>query len=482
MLRVPGKKWGKSHYGAAYSGRATLSIHESRQIFSVSTYTRIVIDAEGADLVRDRRAQVQAHASSGQVLTVIGQGYVGLPLAMLAVEAGYSVVGVDLDTSRVEQLRQGKSYVDDVEAPQLQAALESGRYRATSDYSAASGFDTAVITVPTPLRDRSPDLSFVTSAARELAPYVSPASLVVLESTTYPGTTEDVLQPILQDGSGLIAGADFALGYSPERVDPGNTTWTLAATPKVVSGVNDASLVAITEFYGKLVSDVVPVSSTRAAELTKLLENTFRHVNIALVNEFAIFARELGIDIWEVVRAASSKPFGFMPFQPGPGVGGHCLPIDPTYLSWHVQQATGRRFRLIELANDINEQMPDYVVQRVTQCLNRLGRPVRDSIILVLGLAYKRNSSDAREAPASRVVRSLASLGAQVRAVDAHVPSSYLASESHRMRLTSAAVRAADVVVILTDHDDIDYQLVQRDARWILDCRGRMSGLNVEML
>jgi UDP-N-acetyl-D-glucosamine dehydrogenase len=433
---------------------------------------------ESATSPRDRSARVDGE----QLVTVIGQGYVGLPLAILAAETGHRVVGIDHDAARVDQLQRGESYVDDVEASRLQAALESGRYRATSDYSSASGFEAAVITVPTPLRNRSPDLSFVTSAARELAPYISPGSLVVLESTTYPGTTEEILRPILENGSGLNADTDFTLGYSPERVDPGNTTWTLAATPKVVSGINDASRLAVTEFYGKLVSDVVPVSSTRAAELTKLLENTFRHVNIALANEFAIFARELGIDIWEVVSAASSKPFGFIPFKPGPGVGGHCLPIDPTYLSWHVQQATGRRFRLIELANDINEQMPDYVVQRVTQGLNRLGRPVRDSVILILGLAYKKNSSDARESPAGRVVRSLASLGAQVRAVDARVPASYLASESSRVSLTPTVVQAADVVVVLTDHDDFDYHLVQREARWILDCRGRMSGINVEIL
>ena len=365
-------------------------------------------------------------------LAVIGQGYVGLNLAMVAVEAGYGVVGVDLDRSRVERLRRGESYVDDVDDTRLRAALGTGRFTATTDYADAAGFSVAVITVPTPLRDRSPDLSFVTDAARGLAPYVTRDSLVVLESTTYPGTTEDLLRPILEEYSGLTAGVDFALGYSPERVDPGNTTWTLAATPKVVAGIDDASLAAVREFYGKLVADVVPVSSTRAAELTKLLENTFRHVNIALVNEFAMFARELGVDVWEVVRAASTKPFGFMPFYPGPGVGGHCLPIDPTYLSWHAQQATGRRFRLVELANDINEHMPDHVVQRVMHGLNRRGRPVRGSTILLLGLAYKKNSSDVRESPATRVARSLISLGARVGAVDGHVPADHLAEEAPR--------------------------------------------------
>jgi UDP-N-acetyl-D-glucosamine dehydrogenase len=417
-----------------------------------------------------------------QRLAVIGQGYVGLPLAMLAAEAGYEVVGVDLDRSRVDRLRRGDSYVDDVDDAQLCDALESGRYTASADYADVAGFTVALITVPTPLRDRSPDLSFVTSAASELASYVTRGSIVVLESTTYPGTTDDLLRPILEQGSGLRAGADFALGYSPERVDPGNPIWTLAVTPKVVAGFDAASLDAVREFYGKLVSDVVPVSSTRAAETTKLLENTFRHVNIALVNEFAIFAHELGVDVWEVVRAASTKPFGFLPFQPGPGVGGHCLPIDPTYLSWHVERATGRRFRFVDLANDINDHMPDHVVQRITQGLNRLGRPVRGSTILLLGLSYKKNSSDARESPATRIVQLLGALGARVSAFDDRVPAEHLAQQACRVQLNAEALNKADAVVLLTDHDDVDYRLVEREARWILDCRNRLSGVNVEFL
>jgi len=415
-------------------------------------------------------------------LAVIGQGYVGLPFSMLAVEAGWRVVGIDLDKSRVGRLQRGESYVDDVDRDRLRAALGSGRYIASADYADVSGFAVAVITVPTPLRDRIPDLSFVKSAAHSLARYLGPDTLVVLESTTYPGTTDDLLRPILERGSGLKAGRDFALGYSPERVDPGNTTWPLSATPKVVAGFDSSSLDAVREFYGKLVADVVPVSSTRAAELTKLLENTFRHVNIALVNEFAILARELGIDVWEVTRAASSKPFGFMPFRPGPGVGGHCLPIDPTYLTWHIQSATGRRFRLVELANDINEHMPDYVIQRITEGLNRLGLPVHGSTILLLGLAYKRNTSDARESPATRIARLLTSLGAKISAIDGHVPAEHLAEEVGRPTLGPQVVRGADAVVLLTDHDNVDYPVVQRHARWVLDCCNRMSGPNVEHL
>jgi UDP-N-acetyl-D-glucosamine dehydrogenase len=417
-----------------------------------------------------------------QRLAVIGQGYVGLPLSMLAVEAGYQVIGVDADLGKVERLRHCDSYVDDVSDDQLRAATLSGRFTATEDYADIAGFDIAVITVPTPLRDRSPDLSFVVSAANSIGGYLSRGSLVVLESTTFPGTTEDIVRPELERASGLAAGPDFSLAYSPERVDPGNTTWTMSSTPKVVAGLDATALRAVSEFYGKLVSDVVPVSSPRTAELTKLLENTFRHVNIALVNEFAIFAQELGISMWEVVTAASTKPFGFMPFYPGPGVGGHCLPIDPTYLSWHVQQATGRRFRLIELANDINEQMPDYVVRRVSQGLNQLGKPVRGARIVALGVAYKKNSSDVRESPARQIVQLLTGLGAQVQAVDAHVPVQQVPADAGQAPLTADALRAADAVVILTDHDDVDYDLVAREARWVLDCRNRIAGPNVEVL
>jgi UDP-N-acetyl-D-glucosamine dehydrogenase len=417
-----------------------------------------------------------------QRVAVIGQGYVGLPLAMAAVDAGYDVIGIDADKARIDRLLAGKSYVEDVADARLRAAISSSRFAASDDYARAADFDVAVITVPTPLRNRSPDLSFVIDAARRLADYLRRGSLVILESTTYPGTTEDLLRPILEEGSGLTVGADFLLGYSPERVDPGNADWTLSATPKVVAGIDDVSLAAARDFYGKLVAEVVPVSCLRAAELTKLLENTFRHVNIALANEFGIFARELGIDVREVIRAASTKPFGFMPFYPGPGVGGHCIPIDPNYLSWHVQQATGRRFRFVELANDINDQMPEYVVQRITQGLNRLGKPALGSRILMLGLAYKKNSSDARESPAIRVAELLTALGSHVDAIDMHVPIDQAFGEVRRLPMTAEVVRDADAVVLLADHDDLDYELVEREARWVLDCRDRLHGANVESL
>ena len=413
---------------------------------------------------------------------VVGLGYVGLPLALRAVEVGHDVTGVDVSSVRVAALHDGRSYVDDVSDEALAGASATGRWRATDQYEALDAFDVAVITVPTPLRDRSPDLSYVEDAAHSLAAHLTAGALVVLESTTYPGTTEDIVVPLLEKGSGLRAGEDFLVGYSPERIDPGNTVFTLETTPKVVAGIDEASCERTAEFYGAIVKDVVPVSTTRTAELTKLLENTFRHVNIALVNEMAIFCRELDVDIWEVIEAASSKPFGFMPFRPGPGVGGHCLPIDPAYLSWRVEQVTGRSFRFVEIANDINEHMPDYVVQRVSLGLNAMCRAVRGSRVLLLGLAYKRNSGDARESPSVRVAELLQGLGATVLAVDPFVQHTAAGSAWEQVELSAEVVRGSDAVVLLTDHDDCDYRTVQREARWILDTRHRLTGANVESL
>ncbi len=300
--------------------------------------------------------------------------------------------------------RNATSYVEDVTSAQLAAALESGRYSAASDYAAAEGFDICVIAVPTPLRDGAPDLGYVEEAGRALATYVTSGCTVILESTTYPGTTEDILGPLLEDGSGLNAASDFFLGYSPERIDPGNPRWHLGNTPKVISGVNAASLDRVQDFYSRIVDATVPVSSPRIAELTKLLENTFRHVNIALVNELAMFANQMGIDVWEAIDAAATKPFGFQRFAPGPGVGGHCLPIDPSYLSWQVKKILGRNFRFVELANDINDHMPEHIVHRIIQGLNARSKSVKGSRILLLGLAYKKNVGDVRESPAIEVV------------------------------------------------------------------------------
>lgn len=418
---------------------------------------------------------------SAKRLVIVGQGYVGLPIAVRAVEVGYDVVGVDLDAIRVSALQEGRSFVEDVSDSQVQAALATGRFKPSTDYRDTTDFDAAVITVPTPLTESLPDLSFVEAASSALAGTLRPGALVVLESTTYPGTTQEIVVPLLEKGSGLRAGDDFSVGYSPERIDPGNQRWDFVTTPKVVSGIDETSLQAVQELYTSLVERIVTVSSPKEAELTKLLENTFRHVNIALVNEIAIFAHELGVDVWEAIDAASTKPFGYMRFTPGPGVGGHCLPIDPTYLSWQVRRQLRKSFRFVELANDINDHMPDHVVARIASALNRRGRSVRDSAIIVLGLAYKPNTSDIRESPALRLVKLLDDLGAKVEVVDGHV-------ENHRcppgVKLVDLAdgLREADGVVLVTDHDDVDYALVEQVAPWVLDTRHRLKGSNVEYL
>ncbi len=354
-------------------------------------------------------------------LVVVGQGYVGLPLALRAAEQGFDVVGYDTDHERIKQLVAGSSYVEDIDDERLGAALASGRYQPTDDPEDLAGFDVAVIDVPTPLNEGVPNLSFVEEAAATVGRHLRPGATVILESTSYPGTTEELVAPLLEEGSGLSAGRDFHLGYSPERIDPGNPNWQLENTPKVVSGIDDASLEAVRAFYDRIVDQTVPVSGTREAELTKLLENTFRHVNIALVNELAMFAAELDIDVWEAIDAASTKPFGYLRFTPGPGVGGHCLPIDPSYLSWKVRRTLGQPFRFVELANDVNEHMPDYVVRRLLLAFNRLGRTIHGSRLLLLGLAYKRNTGDAREAPGTVIAQLLAALGAEVRVVDPHL-------------------------------------------------------------
>ena len=415
-------------------------------------------------------------------LVVAGQGYVGLPVAMRAVEVGYRVVGFDPDVDRVKRLISGESYVEDVSNAALREALASERYTASSEARACRGFDYAVITVPTPLTERAPDLSYIESAASTLARYLRPGATVILESTTYPGTTEELVVPILEEGSGLSAGEDFHVGYSPERIDPGNTQHTFVSTPKVVSGIDAASLRSVQDFYETLVDSVVPVSGTAEAELTKLLENTFRHVNVALVNELAMFAGDMNIDIYEAIEAASTKPFGFMRFVPGPGVGGHCLPIDPSYLSWSVQHSLGRSFRFIELANDINDHMPDHVVRRLTAALNqRFRMAVNGSRILVLGLSYKSNTGDVRESPAVMVAERLVEMGADVRAVEPYLEETR-DSRISLVDLTKEEVAEADAVVLLTDHDRLDLDLVVAEASYVLDTRFRLSGPNVERL
>ncbi|UED86471.1 nucleotide sugar dehydrogenase [Streptomyces profundus] len=416
-------------------------------------------------------------------VVIAGQGYVGLPLAMRAAEVGHHVIGYDVDRRRVQQITTGQSHVEDVASARLRAALDSGAYSVTADATALAGFDIAVITVPTPLRDGVPDLTHIESCAHTVGPHLRPGVTVVLESTTYPGTTEELLLPILEKASGLIAGTDFHLGYSPERIDPGNARWRLENTPKVVSGLDAASLEAVNTFYDRIVERTIPVSSPRTAELTKLLENTFRHVNIALINEMAMLAKSLGVNVWEAIDAAASKPFGFMRFNPGPGVGGHCLPIDPSFLSWKVERTVGVPFRFVDLANDVNSHMPDYVVRRLMEAFNTRRMVVSGSRVLLLGLAYKADTADARESPSVRVAELLLNLGADVRGADPHV-----ADDIHpdarlvRVEATAEEIAASDAVLLLTDHTEFDYESILEHASYVLDCRNRLSGGNVEVL
>src|SRR4051812_5295137 len=415
-------------------------------------------------------------------VVVVGQGYVGLPVAVHAVRAGFDVTGYDTDDRRVKRLNAGESLVEDVSDDELREVLATGCYRASSQPADLEGFDVAVISVPTPLREGVPDLSYIEEAASTLGAHLSKGACVILESTTYPGTTEELVGPLLESASGLVAGSDFRLGYSPERIDPGNPLYTLQTTPKVVSGIDDASLQAVQGFYSAFVDVTVPVADTRVAELTKLLENTFRHVNIALVNEMAMFANDLGIDIWEVLSAADTKPFGYLRFNPGPGVGGHCLPIDPSYLSWRVRRSLGQAFRFVELANDINQHMPDYVLRRLVYACNRRGLALQGRRVLVLGLAYKKNTGDARESPSVEVVRQLTMMGSDVVVSDPYVDDSFVPSDGERVDCTADELAAADAVVLVVDHDAFDYDAIAQ-AAYVFDCRHRLAPSdNVEYL
>ena len=413
---------------------------------------------------------------------IVGQGYVGLPVAMRAVDAGYDVIGLDVDDRRIAGLQNGESYVDDIPSSVLAAALASSRYKASKDYDDAAGFDVAVITVPTPLSEGIPDLSFIESSAKALSTRLSAGATVILESTTYPGTTQELLVPLLEEGSGLVAGRDFFVGYSPERIDPGNKTWGFVNTPKVVSGIDADSLAKVKAFYDDLVETTVPVSGTKEAELTKLLENTFRHVNIALVNELAIFGHQLGVDVWESIEAASSKPFGFMKFTPGPGVGGHCLPVDPSYLSWQVRRKLGQSFRFVELANDINDHMPDYVAQRLMVLLNRAGKALNGARVVLVGLSYKRNTGDIRESPSLRLIDVLRELGAQIVGIDDRVEDYRWPSGVERASYSAETLEGADAVVLLTDHEEFDLGLLAETSAPVLDTKNRATGPTVERL
>jgi UDP-N-acetyl-D-mannosaminuronic acid dehydrogenase/UDP-N-acetyl-D-glucosamine dehydrogenase len=415
-------------------------------------------------------------------VVILGQGYVGLPVAMRAVQVGFDVIGFDVAKDRVDRLRGGKTFIDDISDDEIAEALGTGRYTPSYDPADLAGFDVAVISVPTPLRDGAPDLSYIESASDALAPHVRVGCCVILESTTYPGTTEEVVVPRLEAGGSLRAGVDFHVGFSPERINPGDPVYGLRNTPKIVSGIDEQSLAVVAEFFGALVDKVVPVKGTREAELAKLLENTFRHVNIALVNELAVYCHGLGIDVWSVIEAAASKPFGFMKFTPGPGVGGHCLPIDPSYLSWQVRRSLGRNFRFVEIANDVNDHMPDYVVDRASAHLNRGRKAVNGSTILLIGLAYKPNSGDARESPAIAVAHRLAELGATLRAVDPLIPADHVPPGVRIVECTEDEIASADLVIVLTDHDVVDWTLLERHAGKVLDTRNRVRSAAVDRL
>jgi UDP-N-acetyl-D-glucosamine dehydrogenase len=405
------------------------------------------------------------------VVCVVGLGYVGLPLAVEFAKAGFRVVGYDVSARVVDLLNRGESHIQDVPSADVATMVESGRFRATTDESALAEVDAISIAVPTPLsKTRDPDMSYVLSAADAITRNAHPGLLVVLESTTYPGTTREIMQPRME-GVGLTVGEDVFLSFSPERVDPGNAVYHTKNTPKVIGGITPACVELSTALYEACIDRVVPVSSPEAAEMVKLLENTFRAVNIGLVNEIAIICDRLGVDVFEVITAAATKPFGFMPFTPGPGIGGHCIPLDPHYLAWKMR-TLNYKTRFIDLASEINSQMPDFVVGKVAKALNDDVKPVKGSHVLVIGIAYKKNIDDMRESPALDVMRLLEERGATVEYHDPFVP--VYREDGHERRgvdLAPERLRRADAVVIVTDHDDIDYQMIVDYAALVVDAR-----------
>ena len=406
-------------------------------------------------------------------VAVIGMGYVGLPLAVVFAEAGYQVTGFDLDERKVDAINRSESYIEDIPSGRLRGLVSEGRIEATSDFSRLAQCDAVSICVPTPLRKTGdPDISFIMSAADDIARYLHPGMLVVLESTTYPGTTTEAILPRLQgNGANLQVGEDFFLCFSPERVDPGRKDWTTLNTPKVMGGSTPRCLEAGRSLYGSAIQRVVPVSSTEAAEMAKLLENTFRAVNIGLVNEVLLMCDKLGLDAWEVIEAAATKPFGFMKFTPGPGLGGHCIPIDPLYLSWKLK-TLNYTARFIELASEVNSSMPVYWVQKVQDALNDAGKPLKSSKILVLGVAYKKDVSDIRESPAIDIIHLLRGKGALVSYHDPHVPAfDYEGIALEAVPELEQALEDQDCVVIVADHSAYDWRMIHRRARVLVDTR-----------
>jgi UDP-N-acetyl-D-glucosamine dehydrogenase len=410
-------------------------------------------------------------------VAVVGLGYVGLPLAVAAAQAGLSVIGIDRDARRVVEIAAGRSPIEDVDSATLDGLLAQGRLQATTDYARAAEVDAAIIAVPTPIDEyRVPDLSAVRDAAISLAATMRPGSLVVLESTTFPGTTEEVLIPAFRE-RGFQPGSDLYVCYSPERIDPGNEIYRIDNTPKIVAGLTKDCLTLGLALYQSFVEHLVPVSSLRTAEITKLFENIFRIVNIALVNEFQVICDAFGIDVWEVIEACATKPYGFMPFYPGPGLGGHCVPVDPFYLAWKAREKRVPT-EFIELAGRINAQMPVLVVERVIAHLNQHRRALNSSRVALLGVAYKKNSSDVRESPSVRIVELLRAQGAAVTYHDPHVPSLELDGDELRtMPLTADYLSAQDCLLVVTDHDAIDWTLVLQYAPMVVDTRNVLGRL-----
>ena len=413
-------------------------------------------------------------------IAILGLGYVGLPLAVVFGEAGFNVTGIDPDNRKVEALKNGVSYIPDVETEAIAALVKSGNLRATTDFSVLKEMDAVSICVPTPLRKTGdPDMSYILSATEELAKFIHKDMVVVFESTTYPGTTREVLLPMLTEKRGLIVGEELFVAFSPERVDPGREDWTTINTPKVMGGITEACAEVATAWYSGAIQTVFPVSSAEAAEMAKLLENTFRMINIGMVNELAIMCERLGVDVWEVIEAAATKPFGFMKFTPGPGLGGHCIPIDPLYLSWKMK-ALNYNARFIELASEINTNMPRYVVTRMLEAMNDRGKTLKGSKVLVLGVAYKPDIDDVRESPALDVIGMLQNKGAQVEYHDPYIPHihhEYDGWEMDSVTDVMKAVKESDAVIIVTDHKAYEYEAILDSAKFVFDSRNALGKL-----
>lgn len=434
----------------------------------------MVADPKLDDSTTKILSRIEAHEAT---VGIIGMGYVGLPLALAFLERGFNVLGFDVDDNKTDQLNKGSSYIHYIDSDRIAVAVDQGRLEATSDFARLAEPDVLIICVPTPLTDnREPDMSYVQKTAEAIGATLRAGQLVILESTTYPGTTEELLRPELEKG-GLVCGQDFFLAYSPEREDPGNPNFDPSTIPKVVGGLEPVSTRLASALYRQVVVEVVEVSTAGTAEATKLMENIFRAVNIALVNELKLVYDEMGIDIWEVLDAASTKPFGFMRFNPGPGWGGHCIPIDPFYLAWKARQY-GISTRFIELAGEVNVEMPRRVTQKLQDGLNRDGKPVQGSKVLIVGLAYKKDVADPRESPAFEILALLQRLGAEISYHDPHIPvaprmRSWKDLEPQKsVELTPELLAAQDAVIVVTDHTDVDYELILEHAQLVVDTRG----------